>query len=105
MIKPLCPKCKRRVFGEQQHTICISSDVASVYVVHDYYGCDTGCCGHSVMITNPLGETCRYFHFDHPYHESDRTFIKRMIKATFNNQHLDLDFDLIDYESCELSED
>ena len=105
MIKPLCPKCKRRVFGERKHAICVSSDVAQIYVVHDYYGCDTGCCGHSVMLTNPLGETRRFFHFDHPYLERDHVFIKRLIKDTFNELNIDLNFDLIDYESCELLED
>ena len=105
MDKALCPKCNRRVWGETEHPLCVSSDVTKIYVVHDFYGCDTGCCGHQVTVINTRGEKLSFFHFDHPYYESDKSFIKRMIKDTFNSQHLELDFDLIDYESCELSED
>lgn len=40
-----CDPCKRKLEG------------AVVYVVHDGYGCDTGCCGHRLYIEAADGTT------------------------------------------------
>jgi hypothetical protein len=50
-----------------------------ILVLHEYYGCDTGCCGHVVEID---GEA-RPFHFAHP--ESDdghelRLFAEELVR-------------------------
>ena len=45
-----------------------AAHVTKSYVVHDYYGCDTGCCGHSVIGLDEQGhEIFREFEFAHPW--------------------------------------
>ena len=59
-------------------------------VTHDYYGCDTGCCGHSIeyFIDGVYGG--REFNFIHPsedYDELSDTLISespRQFKDLFN---------------------
>ncbi len=104
----ICPKCNRVLFYPQgqEHSLCISSDVKKAYVVHDFYGCDTGCDGHSVIIINNRNQTFRYFRFESPYDDEDHTsFINRLIKDQFSEIGLTLNFDLIDYESCVVFDD
>ncbi len=101
-----CTKCNRpRYFDTNDHILCISSDIKKVYVVHDYYGCDTGCCGHSTIIITTRGEECSYFEFDHPYGETYNLFIKRMIIETSQKVGFKIDFNYVDYESCEVLDD
>ncbi len=42
-----------------------------VRVYHDYYGCETGCCGHTVELTSPEGDEKTSFRFTHPYSEAE----------------------------------
>ena len=39
------------------------------YVVHDFYGCDSGCCGHRAYLVDADGNQVAHsaFAFDHPY--------------------------------------
>ena len=38
------------------------------YVVHDSFGCDTGCCGHRFYLADLNGHVvCSSFEFTHPY--------------------------------------
>ena len=45
----------------------IHEPIEFCYVVHAGYGCDTGCCGHSVYGGNSRhDEVCHRFEFSHP---------------------------------------
>lgn len=67
-----------------------------VIVYHDYFGCDTGCCGHTVE----MGDQSK-FDFCHPYSEDHLEFAKRLVEDTFGAEHVaDLD-----WENCIISED
>lgn len=61
-----------------------------ILVYHDLYGCDTGCCGHSVVMDGK-----REFFFDHPdYKESHIYFAKRLCIEAFGEEHCkDLDWE------------
>lgn len=41
--------------------------MATVRVYHSYYGCETGCCGHRIVVSDyPDGLERERFEFDHP---------------------------------------
>lgn len=46
---------------------------ATVVVYHSMYGCDTGCCGHTIEVTHDNGEVIETFEFDHPHEYPDNT--------------------------------
>jgi hypothetical protein len=67
----------------------------NIVVLHSGYGCDTGCCGHTVDM-GALSE----FNFTHPYGEDPREFAERMVRETFGEEHVaDLD-----WANCEIYE-
>jgi hypothetical protein len=72
-----------------------------VTVMHAYYDCDTGCCGHVIEVD---GKCVGQFNFDHPYEEDDakiRQWAERFIRKEMGEQHVaDLD-----WEHCEVSND
>lgn len=54
--------------------------VVRVRVYHEYYGCDTGCCGHSfVLHTDDGKDIVGHFEFCHPGTEDRLTFAKDLI--------------------------
>ena len=60
-----------------------------IVVYHSSYGCDTGCCGHTVE----FGDDER-FSFDHPYGQDALEFAKELVEETFGADHVaDLDWD------------
>ena len=68
-----------------------------VVVYHDYYGCDTGCCGHIIE----MGDESK-FDFIHPgLMENHLEFAKRLVEDTFGAEHVD---DL-DWENCIIVDD
>lgn len=74
--------------------------MAVAHVRHDWYGCDTGCCGHRVDVeapadmpedalpmTKPFGKTPgrRYreadmWHFDHPNQLKGEAFARHLVE-------------------------
>ena len=59
-------------------------------VYHSYYGCETGCCGHTVKCDDGKSE----FEFDHPYGTSTEDFVREMVTAAFGAEHCaDIDWD------------
>lgn len=68
--------------------------MAKVIVYHSYYGCDTGCCGHTVELEDGRKE----FGFDHPFGEDARKFAEELIREKFGDEHVS---DL-DWENCEV---
>ena len=73
--------------------------MAKLIVMHGYYGCDTGCCGHYIK-----GDGEYHFDFEHPgvfdrglgryVSESEEAFIRRLIDEEFGPDHgHDIDFE------------
>jgi hypothetical protein len=82
-----------------------------VIVYHTSYGCDTGCCGHTVKVTDDNGEDVdEEFYFDHPWYkdpgtykvlETDREYAERLLREAFSEEHIrDLD-----WENCFIARD
>ena len=68
-------------------------------VVHAYYGCDTGCCGHAVEVVDRLGKILeRTFIFDHPYGDDHCTFARNLAEEHAPQARLDL-------EECSVADD
>ena len=79
-----------------------------VIVYHRMYGCDTGCCGHVVEITDDTGAERSIFEFDHPHlytapdvGEETRRYIRELVTDTFGEEHC-AD---IDWDNCHVSSD
>jgi hypothetical protein len=70
-----------------------------IVVYHSGYGCDTGCCGHSIEVE---GSGRDRFVFEHPDSGEDmREFAEGLVRSEFGEAHVaDLDWD-----SCFISED
>lgn len=62
-----------------------------IVVMHGYYGCETGCCGHFVEIDGEeLGGS---FDFDHPNGQDYLEFAKEFVEIACGKQHVkDLDW-------------
>ena len=70
-----------------------------IIVYHNGYGCDTGCCGHVVEVSEgvlvggllPVDE----FHFEHPSEKQDyREFAENLVRETYGEEHVkDLDWE------------
>lgn len=81
-------------------------------VYHREYGCDTGCCGHTIEVTEDNGQHVGFsFNFDHPYlygvedpkerEKIQREFAAKMLKQEFGEEHTaDLD-----WENCLILDD
>lgn len=63
-----------------------------VIVLHEEYGCETGCCGHVIEVD---GERVGEFDFSHPNDGEDPLeFAKRMVRDELGEQHVaDLQWD------------
>lgn len=68
-----------------------------IVVYHKRYGCETGCCGHSVRMEGGREE----FMFDHPYNADPRKFAEDLVREVFGEEHTkDLD-----WENCIIEEE
>ena len=68
--------------------------MAKIIVYHGGYGCETGCCGHWVRLTNDKGETRERFKFKHAYGKDPKEFAKAMVESAFGLEHCaDLDWE------------
>lgn len=68
--------------------------MSRVIVLHRAYGCDTGCCGHTVEID---GLEVGKFVFDHPRgttREAVKVFAQRVVTEACGEDHVaDIDWD------------
>lgn len=74
-----------------------------VIVFHTTYGCDTGCCGHTIMVDGGLENDLYSFTFDHPDDGQDHKefaleFAKEWAKQNLDENH---SWDL-DWDNCEI---
>lgn len=79
--------------------------VGKITVVHDLYGCESGCCGHRVQVSGDDALAAkmrgRGWFFEHPYSRTHEEFIRDLVIQTFGVDALPL----IDYDNCRVSED
>jgi hypothetical protein len=86
--------------------------VKRIVVYHRGFGCESGCCGHSIAFApddwpEPGDDWPHFdldeekFTFDHPYSEDHLEFAKRVISEELGAEHVaDLD-----WNNCAISED
>ena len=95
----ICEYCGRPVLWRQQNRHNNPSSGSYCYVVHDYYGCDTGCCGYRACLCDTEGRVVAdEFNFYHPkdekhFHEYVEDFVRQFWCSI-----------PIDFEKCEYSE-
>lgn len=66
----------------------------TVFVRHEGYGCDTGCCGHVVTVEVDDAEVGRRFDFTHPHRADVRQFVIDLVTDEFGADHVaDIDWD------------
>lgn len=74
----------------------------TVRVYHDYYGCETGCCGHRLEITLPDGTEREVFEFDHPGGDEAkawaREFAEDIIRRRWPACLPTIDWDTLNFE-------
>lgn len=73
-----------------------------VRVLHAYYGCDTGCCGHFIEMEDSDGKiTESSFEFTHPYGEDFKEwatkFAQEVVKDKFPNCYESIDWDTLEF--------
>ena len=79
--------------------------MSRIVVYHSTYGCETGCCGHTVEMNEPMGSK---FTFSHPYFGYDssepwgyrmdspeaREWAEKLIAEMYGEEHVkDLDWE------------
>ena len=69
-----------------------------IIVIHQSYGCDTGCCGHVVEIDN---ERRGQFYFSHPYGKDRQEYVRNLVTKECGEEHVKD----IDWENCIVLED
>lgn len=83
--------------------------MARIVIYHSYYGCDTGCCGHTVELTEDDGTEKEEFTFSHPPYVPNKedpldvikAWARTLIEETFGKEHVE---DL-DWDNCVLVDD
>ncbi len=77
--------------------------MSKILVVHSYYGCDTGCCGHVIQIDG--SEIRKSFDFTHPpYPQTEKLWLEwaqDFVREQCGEEHV---VDL-DWENCSLIDD
>ena len=76
-----------------------------IIVYHgDYGGCETGCCGHYVKVSEgwlaPISNAY-YFDFVHPLGDDTADFVRRLVTERYGAEHC-AD---IDWENCVVVDD
>lgn len=70
-----------------------TAPMAKVFVQHEGYGCDTGCCGHVIHVGDE-----EHFRFEHPYGvppEGFHAWAERLVAQEVGAEHVaDLDWSL-----------
>jgi hypothetical protein len=73
-----------------------------IIVYHASYGCESGCCGHIIQLTDGVRFESE-FDFCHPYTSEDgfKEFAEKMVREKYGEEHVkDLAWD-----ECEIRED
>lgn len=51
-----------------------------VRVYHNYYGCETGCCGHRIEVIHNDKTVMDYYDFSHPHGEDKKAWAIELAK-------------------------
>jgi hypothetical protein len=94
----LCNARSELVLGHCNECRKKAIDVYAI-VVHAYFGCDTGCCGHAVEVYDRTGENLeRHFDFSHPLSTKDkRAFAQELVDEY-------TPYAPLDWEKCEIQD-
>jgi len=87
-----CSECKRHLANVPNPVLrrTVHGPLVKVYVVHRFFGCDTGCEGHTAIAEDAEGNICESkFEFDAPYGESHKEFAKEFARSHFPGVPLD----------------
>lgn len=97
----ICDRCGRPVLAHYTPIGRAPVHVETAAVVHSFYGCDSGCCGHRVVGYNCDGIAVEEgrFEFDHPSGESREAFAERMVRAAYG------DSVTVRLDECEILDD
>lgn len=68
-----------------------------IVVLHAYCGCESGCCGHIVEVSDGRSQ----FTFAHPYNGNVRAFVRKVVTDRYSEKHV-AD---IDWDNCIVSEE
>jgi hypothetical protein len=63
---PICPRCQRPIlFPLTEHDGPCHTGVTA-YLVHEFYGCQSGCCGHCAYLLDAQGDivASHFLHID-----------------------------------------
>ena len=98
MKETVCKRCGRTVYhGEGEYGNPAAG--AYAYVVHDFYGCDSGCCGHVVYLCDADEHVIdSHFEFTHPYEGDMNEFCRDFVESVWPGVECRLDL-------CEPSDD
>jgi hypothetical protein len=70
-----CKNCGRTVADSRPPVGRYHGRVVRATVQHDGFGCDTGCCGHTVYgYDDRDNEVCNHFDFTHPYSDDESQY-------------------------------
>lgn len=102
---PTCERCGRKVLnGWPRHNrVHYDHGRLSFRVVHEYEGCDSGCCGHRALLFEdgePVDED--YWEFGHPMDVPDEEYVARMVGELKQRIDIDLSDVPIDLLHCEI---
>lgn len=86
-----------------------NAKILKIVVYHDSYGCDTGCCGHSIEVydsSEPSDMAYRDFTFNHKEdYESKEEFAKKAIEKILRQYQPEcletIDWDTLEYEEVQ----
>lgn len=80
----ICERCTRPTLSTLGKSSDLHGELKKAYVVHAYYGCDTGCCGSIAVAEDAAGNQCRgSFQFDHPYDEEPMVWARHFVAERF----------------------
>ena len=98
MTEIVCLRCGRSAHIEERLHGPTWQGVYS-YAVHDYYGCDTGCCGHMAYLCNGSDQVIdEHFEFTHPYGETPDAWAREFCLSFWPDVPVKI-------EMCQVSED
>jgi hypothetical protein len=67
-------------------------------IIHTGFGCDTGCCGHSIKVGD-----FQAFEFDHPYGEDTKEWAEQRVREFCEYNKIPIAE--IDWEASEICDD
>ena len=77
-------------------------ELARIRVFHSYYGCDTGCCGHVIVVD---GREVGGFEFGHPRGRDPKEWARAMVERALRGSACLATIDWSTLDVSEVSDD